>query len=159
MMASKQLPPQNFAYTHLWYSAADGTTHIAECTIKGFEFQPYALAGQWVKLLTQQLGHSPIVDVVFTELQPGFDNPWHTAPSVQLVVTLSGMWYVKTSDGTRRDFSAGQVLFQDNCRVMAPVDAKQPEHYSGNDGQEACRQMIVQLDMAPKPDTPGWFGG
>lgn len=124
----------------------------------GFEFQAYALAGQWIKKLAQQVGHNPVVDVVFTELQPGFDNPWHTAPSTQLVITLSGTWYVKTSgDGVRRDCEPGHVLFQDNCRIEGAD--RQPEHYSGNDGDVPCRQMIVQLDLEPKPDAPGWLSG
>ena len=43
-----QEQPADFAYTQLWASA-DGETHIAECTMKGFEMKKYADTEQFVR--------------------------------------------------------------------------------------------------------------
>eukprot|EP00958_Prasinococcus_capsulatus_P025409 scaffold4280_cov385-Prasinococcus_capsulatus_cf.AAC.8 len=37
--------------------------------------------------------------IVFTEIGPSFDNPWHPCPAPQFVTVLSGTWWVETSDG------------------------------------------------------------
>jgi len=136
-------------YTHLWVSA-DGETHIKECTVSKLEPKGYSGAPQMVRD-----GLPPPTNVVFTELSADFDNPWHVAPCAQWVVTLRGSWYVKTSDGTRREFGPGDVLFQDNT-FNSPCP-KQAEHYSGNAGRGPCQQMICQIAWAPQVDNPGPF--
>eukprot|EP00884_Botryococcus_braunii_P021570 jgi/Botrbrau1/8097/Bobra.0230s0022.2 len=111
-----------FPYTQLWASK-DGETHIQECLMNGFEYKKYASAEQFVKA-----GGTPI-KAVFTELSRGFEQDLHCCPQVQLVITLKGSWYVKTTDGTKKVFSPGEVLFQDNTKDC-PAD-KEPMHYSG----------------------------
>jgi hypothetical protein len=61
--------------------------------------------------------------------------------------------YVKTSDGTKRDFKPGDVLFQDNTKE-SPA-AKVPMHESGVLGTVPCQQLIIQLLRAPEVDRPG----
>ena len=135
-------------YTHLWVDG-QGETHLAELEMGGFEIQRYSAAPQAVK---EGLGGA-VRDAVFTELPPGWDNPWHCCPAPQLVVTLSGSWFVQTSDGHKRTFKAGEVLFQDNVRDM-PGRVSSGQHYSGNEGAKPCRQAIVQLDREPRIGLP-----
>ena len=137
-------------YTHLWVDSA-GETHIEECTVAGLESKGYSGSPQ----LVRDQGLPAPTNVVFTELSADFDNPWHVAPQPQWVITLKGSWYVKTSDGTRKEFGPGDVLFQDNT-ANSPA-AKAGEHYSGTAGRGPCQQMIVQVAWAPQVDKPGPF--
>ncbi len=138
-------------YTHMWVDA-EGETHLTELEMGDFLTQSYSAAPQAVKT---DLGGATRA-AAFTELPPGWDNPWHCCPAPQLVVTLSGEWFVETSDGARRTFTAGDVLYQDNVQDNAPKAGGPGQHYSGNAGAEPCRQVIVQLDRAPRvgPPTP-----
>eukprot|EP00877_Chromochloris_zofingiensis_P009328 jgi/Chrzof1/4649/Cz14g21120.t1 len=61
--------------------------------------------------------------------------------------------YVKTTDGTTKEFSPGDVLFQDNTSDC-PAD-KEPKHFSGVVGNQPCQQMIVQVSRKPEVDKPG----
>lgn len=63
--------------------------------------------------------------------------------------------YVKTSDGTRHDFKAGDVLFQDNTKDSPAQN--QPQHYSGVVGNKPCQQLIVQLSRTPEVNNPDPF--
>ena len=125
---------------------------MTELEMGGFRTQSYSAAPQAVKA---DLGGAARA-VAFTELPPGWDNPWHCCPAPQLVVTLSGEWFAETSDGARRTFAAGDVLYQDNVQDNAPGPGGAGQHYSGNTGAEPCRQAIVQLDRPPRigPPTP-----
>eukprot|EP00897_Mesotaenium_endlicherianum_P002423 jgi/Mesen1/2208/ME000152S01289 len=138
--------PQNFQYTHLWVSK-DGETHIKEATLSGFDLKKYAEKPQYVKE-----GPSPS-KIVFTQLDPGLEQDLHSCPQVQFVVCLSGSWYVKTTDGTKKVFVPGDVLFQDNT-ADCPSE-KQPKHFSGVVGDGPNQQLIIQVDRKPEVDNPG----
>ncbi|KAK3239473.1 hypothetical protein CYMTET_50597, partial [Cymbomonas tetramitiformis] len=135
-------------YTHLWCSA-DGETHVQECFMSDFVLKGYSNAPQAVR----EDGVPTPDKIAFTQVPVGWDNPWHPCPKTQFVITLSGSWYVTTSDGSRREFTTGDVLFQDNT-PDAPA-AKIPQHYSGTVGDVPCQQMIIQVDRAPEVDNPG----
>ncbi|KAJ7568187.1 hypothetical protein O6H91_01G022100 [Diphasiastrum complanatum] len=135
--------PKDFCYYQIWVSE-DGETHFIENKMTGFTLQPYSSKPQLVR---SDFGGNP-TKLVFTELAVGLEQPLHSAPTTQFVVTLSGSWYVKTTDGKKFEFHPGDVLFQDNTKD-SPAD-KQPQHYSGVVGDKPCRQMIVQLDRKPE---------
>lgn len=50
----------------------------------------------------------------FVELPEGLDQPWHHAPARQIVVVLSGLLEVGTSDSQKRQCSAGQAFIADD---------------------------------------------
>ncbi len=57
--------------------------------------------------------------------------------------------YVKTSDGTKRVFQPGEVMFQDNVE-SSPAE-KQPQHESG---KEWCFQyFLVPRDLSQRPEA------
>ena len=68
-------------------------------------------------------------------------------------IAVSNHRYVKTSDGTRREFKVGDILFQDNTKD-SPA-AKEPHHFSGTVGEGPCQQVIVQMSRKPEVDNPG----
>lgn len=96
------------------------------------------------------------VKTIFTQLDVGNTQPPHNCPHVQFVVTLSGQWFVKTSDGTRHVFSAGDVLFQDNTKDNpAAKKGAKAMHESGTEGDVPCRQLMLFVDRKPEVDNPG----
>lgn len=50
----------------------------------------------------------------FVELPAGLDQGWHHAPARQIVVVLSGVLEVGTSDGEKRRCTAGQAFIADD---------------------------------------------
>ena len=52
--------------------------------------------------------------VRFVELPEGYDHDWHNAPRRQIVILLSGVVEVRTSDNQIRQWGAGDVLLADD---------------------------------------------
>ena len=50
----------------------------------------------------------------FVELPAGLDQSWHHAPARQIVVVLSGVLEVGTSDNQKRQCRAGQAFIADD---------------------------------------------
>ncbi len=84
--------PNDFRYYQIYASEA-GTTHFGKWKMTGFDLQPYGSKPQYVR---SDFGGEP-TKLVFTELAVGLEQPLHSCPAVQFVVTLSGSWYVKNS--------------------------------------------------------------
>jgi len=76
--------------------------------------------------------------VQFVELPAGLDQDWHHAPAAQVVVVLSGVIEVETTDGARRRWQAG--------------DAFLPADLSGRGHRTRCIDGAVRLLFAPLPD-------
>ncbi len=76
--------------------------------------------------------------VQFVELPEGMDQDWHRAPARQLVVVLSGVIEVETTDGQQRRWHAGQVFM--------PADVEGKGH------RTRCIGGSVRLLFAPLPD-------
>lgn len=143
---SESSQPLDFKYIQLW-ADADGETHIAQCRMSGFREDAYSSLPQFVR---DDFGGNT-TKLIFTELSVGLTQPLHSPPAVQFVVTLSGSWYIETTDGGYYAFQAGEVLFQDNT-AKSPA-AKIPEHYSGTVGDVPCQQMVIQLNRTPNVDS------
>ncbi|HJU27655.1 MAG TPA: hypothetical protein VJ718_00700 [Candidatus Binataceae bacterium] len=62
----------------------------------------------------RQSGAWPSPAIRFVELPAGLDQSWHHAPARQIVVVLSGVLEVGTSDNQRRRCSAGQAFIADD---------------------------------------------
>ncbi|KAK9807121.1 hypothetical protein WJX73_007671 [Symbiochloris irregularis] len=146
-------PYQPWKYTHLWVSA-DGETHIAECAIEhvkqaGFTGDNDPRAASYP---------APLLDgtkVIVNQMPAGNVQQLHPCPHSQFVTVLSGSWYVETTDGTRREFKVGEVMFQDNTED-SPA-AKTPQHASGVVGEEPCIVLISQAEFKETVDKPGPF--
>ncbi len=53
-------------------------------------------------------------EVRFNSYPPGYSLEWHCAPQRQYVVNLEGQAEIEVGDGTRRQFSAGDVLLAED---------------------------------------------
>jgi hypothetical protein len=84
--------PNDFRYYQI-YASETGTTHFGKWKMTGFDLQAYGSKPQYVR---SDFGGEP-TKLVFTELAVGLEQPLHSCPAVQFVVTLSGSWYVKNS--------------------------------------------------------------
>lgn len=58
--------------------------------------------------------------------------------------------YVVATDGSRKDFQPGDVLFQDD--VKDSPAAKEPQHASGNSGNVPNQQLILQVQSVGSQD-------
>jgi len=76
-------------------------------------------------------------NVQFVELPEGMNQDWHRAPARQIVVVLSGVIEVETTDGQSRRWHAGQVF------MPADVD--------GKGHRTRCIGGAVRLLFAPLP--------
>jgi quercetin dioxygenase-like cupin family protein len=76
--------------------------------------------------------------VQFVELPEGMDQDWHRAPARQIVVVLTGVIEVETTDGQKRRWHAGQVFM--------PADVEGQGH------RTRCIGGAVRLMFAPLPD-------
>ena len=63
-------------------------------------------------LLQSRAWASP--SIRFVELPKGLDESWHHAPARQIVVVLSGVLEVGTSDGQKRRCTPGQAFIADD---------------------------------------------
>lgn len=76
-------------------------------------------------------------NVQFIELPAGMDQDWHCAPTRQIVVVLSGVIEVETTDGARRQWRAGEVFL--------PADVE------GRGHRTRCIGGAVRLLFVPLP--------
>lgn len=79
---------------------------------------------------------SPAVQLV--ELPAGMAQDWHNAPARQLVVVLSGVIEVETTDGQCRQWRAGEVFL--------------PADVTGRGHRTRCLGGAVRLLFAPLPE-------
>mmetsp|Transcript_82981 Transcript_82981/g.216258 ORF Transcript_82981/g.216258 Transcript_82981/m.216258 type:complete len:210 (+) Transcript_82981:81-710(+) len=135
-------------YVHLWTSA-DGETHLADCKVKDLAFTklPGGESAQYVRSLTETVSGINTTNIIVTQ-QVGA-NPWHHCPQTQFVVTLSGTWFVNTTDGDQRFLPTGSWLFQSDTpnNPAAEPGTRKAMHYSEAVGP--CNQMVLQLQRPP----------
>ena len=122
-------------------------TRVEACADGGSRFVDIEIP--WSVERDDGLGHrlrlstpyaSPAVQ--FVELPAGMEQDWHHAPATQLVVVLSGVLEVETTDGERRRWRAGDALL--------PADT------SGRGHRTRCVGGAVRLLFAPLPDGFGF---
>mmetsp|Transcript_137045 Transcript_137045/g.382126 ORF Transcript_137045/g.382126 Transcript_137045/m.382126 type:complete len:209 (-) Transcript_137045:94-720(-) len=145
--------PGIIGYVHLWVDA-DGETHLKDCIVKDLVLQklPGGRADQYVRNLADTIPGLHETGVIVTQLLG--PNPWHHCPSTQFVLTMSGTWYVNTTDGDQRYLPAGTWLFQDDTadHPAAQPGTRKAMHYSEAVGP--CNQMVLQWDRAPVVGKP-----
>ena len=76
--------------------------------------------------------------VQFVELPAGLDQDWHNAPARQVVVVLTGVIEVETTDGACRQWQAGETFL--------PADT------TGRGHRTRAIGGAVRLLFAPLPD-------
>lgn len=83
--SNRKICPEKLSYTHLWVSK-DGETHLQKGRMKNCFSKGYSSD---VEQVIKDDNPEP-TRVVFTTIGPNTDNPWHSCPSVQYVICMSG---------------------------------------------------------------------
>lgn len=141
-------PPPPLAYWHLWADDA-GVSRQTRC-----ELPPFALAALG-KGDSPQWNDPPLLtngNAFITVLPVGWTADWHMNITAKWIFVLSGRWYVESMDGERVTVGPGEFSFGGDQGCKA--DAKgRIGHLSGQVGDEACVQLIVQNN-----DPKAWVG-
>ncbi|HKQ33293.1 MAG TPA: hypothetical protein VJV40_08810 [Thermodesulfobacteriota bacterium] len=53
----------------------------------------------------------PVKSIIFRENDAGYDYDWHNAPERQYILLLDGEIEIEVSDGEKRIFRGGDVIF------------------------------------------------
>ncbi len=78
-------------------------------------------------------------------MPPGWEGGWHTNPQRQIVVSLSGRWWVRTQDGVRSVMGPGDVHFGDDVDAVPDAQGR-IGHDSGVEGDEPCVLLMITVD-------------
>jgi hypothetical protein len=76
--------------------------------------------------------------VIFRETPPDYFYEWHTAPTRQYVVMLEGDVEIEIGDGTRRQFTSGNILLAE--------DTKGQGHISRAINNKTRKSLFMTLD-------------
>lgn len=126
---------------------ADGHTVTRRRTVDGFTMR-------------RTIGASPPMWATAPESDPlsrsvwvmpvGWHGGWHTNPQRQLVVPLSGRWWVETQDGVRTVMGPGELHLGDD--VDARPDARgRVGHDSGTEGDQPVVLLMIPLADVQDP--------
>jgi len=100
------------------YTGADGQSHFEDTEV---ELQDRGDVGYLSAL-------HPVQGVIFRHTDGDYHYDWHNAPQRQYIVILEGQLEVEIGDGTRRLFSAGDVLLAEDVdgqgHISRSVDGK-----------------------------------
>ncbi|MFB0901042.1 MAG: hypothetical protein QMB22_03430 [Dehalococcoidia bacterium] len=94
---------ENFMISRI-YTSKNGETHFEDLEIN--------LKQENNKPLESQLFHAE--GIIFRKAPNNQKRGWHLAPQKQLVVSLSGIATITTSDGEKREFGPGSILLVDD---------------------------------------------
>lgn len=83
------------------YSDGNGDSHFGEIEIGLGDSGP-------IGRLSERL---PVNSIIFRENDASYDYDWHNAPEKQYIVLLDGEIEIEVSDGEKRIFRSGDVLF------------------------------------------------
>ena len=86
------------------YTGEDSESHFQDVQVGVETLQPL---GSYSKKF-------PVADLMFREFEAGNIFDWHPAPQSQYIIYLEGCVEVEVSNGEKRTFNAGDVLFADD---------------------------------------------
>lgn len=109
------------------YSDENGDSHFEDM------FVPMNNAGDIGALSESQ----PVKDIIFREVEPGYDYDFHNAPQKQYIILLDGGIEMETSLGEIRGFRAGEILLVE--------DTTGKGHRTRNLNPEKRRSVFVTL--------------
>lgn len=124
-----------------------GRTVTHRCRIPGFSMQ-------------RTIGSSPPMWATAPEPDPvsrsiwmmpaGWHGGWHTNPQRQLVVPLSGSWWVRTQDGVHTVMGPGELHLGDDLDAV-PDEAGRIGHDSGTEGDEPVVLLLIPIKGEKSP--------
>ena len=91
------------------YASDDGETHFGDAAMKTdrVSVAPDAPGGTMAS-------PTPVSELIFVGLDPGYARDWHPAPRRQFVVVSAGELEITVSDGETRRFGPGRVFLAED---------------------------------------------
>lgn len=126
-------------YVNVWEDEF-GETHMSVCELDGFIPQSFSSSGQQY-VSTNDM---PTKRYVFNISPITYFGDFHSAPSLQWVVTISGSWYVRTSDGSIVNLPAGSILFNSDVNATKGHQSGVSKNY------DSASVIVVQVTELPK---------
>ena len=132
-------PPQVYQ-THVTLDA-DGHTVTHRCRIDGFATR--RTIGTSPSMWATEPEHDPLSRSVWV-MPAGWEGGWHTNPQRQIVVPLSGAWWVETQDGVRTVMGPGEMHLGDDVDAV-PDDEGRVGHASGTEGGQPVVLLMIPI--------------
>lgn len=95
----------------------------------------------------------PVLDTLSRSvwvMPPGWRGGWHRNPRRQLVVPLSGAWWVETQDGIRTVMRPGDLHLGDDTAAV-PDEEGRVGHDSGTEGEEPVVLLLIPIEDSGEP--------
>lgn len=126
-------------YINLWTDGA-GETHLSQCELDEFNLTSFSTAAK------QYVSNNDMDTkrYVFNIFPTNWFGDWHPAPSLQWVVTLSGSWFTRASDGSMVDLPAGAIIFNNDSNATLGHQSGVSENY------QTASVLVVQVTALPK---------
>jgi hypothetical protein len=139
------LDRNEITYSNIW-ADNDGKTHITKCVLKGLRLAAFAPPAA-----PYLYGIAPeeIESVVFSVAPLGWYGDWHHAPGPQWVVTLSGQWQVRTTDGSTLLQGPGEFQFNSDQASFSNAPDGHVGHTARQVGSVPNVRMIITLKKMP----------
>ena len=83
-------------------------------------------------------------------MPPGWEGRWHRNPQRQLVVPLSGSWWVRTQDGVRTVMGPGRAHLGDDLEAVVDAEGR-CGHDSGTEGGEPVVLLMIAVGGQRQP--------
>ncbi|MEZ5323360.1 MAG: hypothetical protein R2698_15045 [Microthrixaceae bacterium] len=125
----------------------DGHTVTHRCQVPGLTMR--RTIGASPPLWATEPNPDPVSRSIWV-LPAGWRGGWHTNPQRQLVVPLSGRWWVRTQDGTLTVMGPGDAHLGDDVDAISN-DAGNIGHDSGVDGDEPVVLLMVPIGGEQQP--------
>ena len=126
---------------------AEGRTVTHRCQIPGFSIQ--RTIGDSPPMWATQPTTDPVSRSIWV-MPPGWRGGWHTNPQRQLVIPLSGAWWVRTQDGVRTVMGPGDLHLGDDLDAVADADGR-IGHDSGTEGDQPVVLLMIPVSGEKQP--------
>lgn len=128
---------------HLWRDQ-EGISHLTCKRLEDFSLVSFI---QGMPQVWRSAEHQSASKILFLHLEPGQTFGWHENPVPQWIVAISGRFSFETMDGTKVEFSPGDLAFgaDQHCRCIEGRQGHQTETI----GSEPAVLMLIQVDSDP----------
>lgn len=129
-------------YVNLWQDKA-GETHLSVCELNEFDLGVFYKNSDKSYMATNLM---PTKDYVLNIFPKKWFGDWHTAPSQQWIITLTGTMFIRASDGSVVELPPGSFAF--NNDMNSPIG-----HQSGvseTSAKGTASAIFVQVTRLPK---------
>lgn len=127
-------------YVNLWQDET-GETHLSVCELNEFDLGVFYKNSDKSYMATNLM---PTKDYVLNIFPKNWFGDWHTAPSLQWIITLTGNMFIRASDGSVVDLPPGSFTFNNDMNSTIG-------HQSGvSENSGTASAIFVQVTRLPE---------